>query len=62
MTTIDWARFRKCPACHAELGKPCRTLSGTVVEGRALDAAEVDRDRPHVRRPLRTGYARAGGR
>ncbi len=61
MTAVAWDRWRKCPVCHAALGRPCRTLSGTVVNGRALDAAEVDRNRPHSRRQLRTGYARTGG-
>lgn len=55
---VDWKRYRKCHGCGALLGKPCVKLSGTVVNGRALDAAEVEIDRPHGGRKLRAGYGR----
>lgn len=57
MAVIDWNRYRKCPVCFAALAAPCMTLTGTC----AADAAAVPRDRPHSRRQLRAGYARAGG-
>jgi hypothetical protein len=55
----DWSRYRKCPVCFAPLEQPCTTLSGGVAF--VESPVQVDRDRPHTRRPLRTGYARTEG-
>jgi hypothetical protein len=52
MPDIDWARYRACPVCPAELGHPCFSQTGTVA---------VLATRPHGGRKLRTGYARKGG-
>jgi len=59
--TVDWERYRKCPVCGAPLGTSCMSLTGTVIDGRAVYAGEVERDRPHSRRKLRAAAARAGG-
>jgi hypothetical protein len=47
---IDWARWRACPVCFAELGQPCLTLSGFTAAGPVSVAAE----RPHGGRKERT--------
>jgi hypothetical protein len=51
----DWNRWRKCETCGARIGEPCTRLTGTVINGRALDAAEVPIDEPHRRRKPRAG-------
>lgn len=56
---MDWELYRKCPVCFAELGKPCRTLQGSVVNGAQVTvASEIVRERPHSRRELRAAAAR----
>lgn len=54
MTDVDWSRYQKCPACFAELGKPCLALSGQDESGLVAVAAP----RPHGGRKLRAGYGR----
>lgn len=51
---IDWRRFRKCPVCHALIGEACRSLSGTVMNGRP-DAVVTVLDRPHSSRKPKKG-------
>jgi hypothetical protein len=45
----DWDRYQQCPVCFAELGKPCRALSGFGPTGPISVVAE----RPHGGRKLR---------
>lgn len=54
--TVDWRRYRRCPACHAPMGKACTSLTGAVVEGVGYvpDAVTIVRDEPHSTRQLRT--------
>lgn len=57
MTAVDWSGFRKCPVCHALIGEACRSLSGTVMNGRP-DAVVTVLDRAHSsRRPRTTAVA-----
>jgi hypothetical protein len=50
----DWSLYRKCSqVCFAEIGKPCVSLSGTIVAGRP-DEVRTELDRPHLSRKLRT--------
>lgn len=42
--------YRKCPACAAEIGEPCLSMSGWN-----LGAVLVIADRPHGSRKLRAG-------
>jgi len=58
----DWTHYRKCPSCGAAIGEPCTRLDGTIETNGVPDPRRVARDIPHGRRPLRTGYAREGGR
>lgn len=51
MTDIDWSAYQKCPACYAELGKPCLFLSGVDESG----LVAVEAPRPHGGRKLRAG-------
>ena len=50
----DWSRFQKCPACYAELGKPCLAMSGRDESG----LVAVEAERPHGGRKLRAGADR----
>ena len=59
MTGVDWSRYQKCTeVCGAELGKPCRELTGYKTNSGSGAVVEVDADRPHSGRKLRTGYGR----
>jgi formylmethanofuran:tetrahydromethanopterin formyltransferase len=50
----DWSRYRACSqVCRAEIGKPCFSRSGRVVDGRP-DQAVTLLDQPHKARKLRT--------
>lgn len=42
--------YQKCPACFADLGKPCLSMSGWH-----LGTVVVLADRPHAGRKLRAG-------
>lgn len=56
MNEFDWGRFRKCPVCFADIGKPCLILSGRRVDSDyRIVATDEPRDRPHTGRELRTG-------
>lgn len=55
--SVDWDRYRQCDVCGANLGKPCRNLSG-YVEGAQGGVVEVESDEPHGGRELRTGGRR----
>ena len=52
-----WAPYRRCGACGAALGKPCRSLSGFVPDAQG-GVVEVEADAPHPGRKLRAGYGR----
>ena len=56
MSAVNWAAYRACHKCIAQLGEPCRVLSG-FRDG----PVEVAADKPHQGRQLRTGYTRTGG-
>jgi hypothetical protein len=56
MSDVDWTAYQKCPACEAELGKPCFSLSGVVAEPHRI--VGVQHDRPHGGRKLRAVSAR----
>lgn len=60
MPSVDWSRYRKCRVCLAELGKPCATKTGAIVEGAGYvaNAITLQNDQPHTGRQLRTGYGR----
>lgn len=51
MSDVDWARYRQCPACIAELGQPCMELSGLSEKNGPV---QIEADRPHGGRPLRS--------
>jgi ABC-type branched-subunit amino acid transport system substrate-binding protein len=57
VTLLDAVQALDCSVCSAKLGEPC---TSTLI--RKVDRAPVlvNRDRPHTRRQLRTGYARTG--
>jgi hypothetical protein len=57
VTAVDWSRWRKCPACFAELGQPCTSLDGVVVNGVVTELRIETKDRPHGGRKPRTGGA-----
>ena len=51
---IDWHGYRKCSqVCGMPTGKPCVSLSGTVVGGRP-DGIRTELAIPHKARKLRT--------
>lgn len=52
--TAGWFAYRKCFVCHAEIGEPCRSRSGRVVDGRP-DGVVTYLERAHNSRRLRTG-------
>lgn len=47
--------YRQCPVCRAELGEPCKSMSGKVVNGYP-DKVETLTIRPHAYRKRRAGY------
>ena len=50
----DWNLYRKCSqVCRAEIGQPCISLSGKIVEGRP-DNVRTELTVPHKARKLRT--------
>lgn len=49
--------YQKCRICIARMGEPCRSLSGTVVNGRP-DGVLTLLAFPHVSRPRRRGKKR----
>jgi hypothetical protein len=51
---VFWRLWRKCTVCDAEIGEPCRSLSGTVAGGRP-DGIETTLPRPHRARHPRKG-------
>lgn len=51
MSPVDWNDFQKCPACAAEIGQACTTLSGVAYS----KPVRVDADQPHGGRKLRAG-------
>jgi hypothetical protein len=54
-----WA-YRKCSqVCRAEIGSPCYTVSGAIVNGQPDYARTPLYDEPHHARKLRTMYALA---
>jgi hypothetical protein len=53
-THVAWASYQKCPVCHAELGKPCRRMSGRTITG----PVSVDAARAHSSRKQRSNGAR----
>jgi hypothetical protein len=54
VTAVDWARWRKCPVCFAELGEPCQRMTGLTADG----PVSIEALSPHGGRELRAGYAR----
>lgn len=51
--SIDWDEYRKCSqVCGADIGQPCTSLSGRVVDGRP-DGVRTPLDRPHIARKKR---------
>ena len=52
----DWDLYQQCPHCHAELGKPCRALSGFGPSG----PISVEAKTPHGARKLRAASTRKG--
>lgn len=46
---LDWTEWRRCAACGAEIGEPCRARSGKVVGGHP-DMARTDLVFPHKNR------------
>ena len=52
--SIDWHAFRKCPVCRREIGAPCVSASGTLVNGRP-DGKLTPLRHAHVARKRRTG-------
>jgi hypothetical protein len=51
---VDWGAYRACRVCRVELGRPCRSASGRVVDGRP-DGIATELEHPHVARERRTG-------
>jgi hypothetical protein len=50
----DWSEWQRCSqVCGAETGKPCRSLSGVVNDGRP-DGVVTELDEPHPSRKPRT--------
>lgn len=50
----DWNLYRKCSqVCRAEIGQPCVSQSGRVVNGRP-DGVQINLLAPHKARKLRT--------
>ena len=50
----DWNAYRKClQICRAEIGEPCFSRSGKVVNGQP-DGVRTDLDTPHKARKRRT--------
>lgn len=49
----DWGVYRACPVCRCEPGKPCRSLSAMVVNGRPSGNATAT-DEPHRYRQYRS--------
>jgi len=47
--SVDWSKWRACPVCRAELGNPCRALSGRVEGGRP-DGVATALPMPHAKR------------
>lgn len=58
MIPIIWERYRQCDVCSAELGKPCRALSGYTANSGSGAVVATAADRPHGGRQLRAGYGR----
>jgi hypothetical protein len=52
VAAVDWAAYRKCSGCGAEIGTPCRSLSGAVVGGRP-DGVATALPHAHAARQLR---------
>lgn len=50
----DWGVYRACPICKAPIGEPCRSLSGTIVNGRP-DGTITALETAHIARARRTG-------
>lgn len=56
MTAVDWSAYQKCTeVCGAELGQPCRELTGYTANSGSGAVVVVDAARPHTGRKLRTG-------
>jgi hypothetical protein len=54
-TVVNWDDYRKCSqVCGAEIGEPCVSQSGRVVNGRP-DRIVTVLTKPHVSRKRRTG-------
>jgi len=52
--SVDWSEYRKCSqVCRAEMGEPCFSLSGTVVNGQT-DGVRTVLAAPHNARKRRT--------
>lgn len=50
---VDWSDYRACSqVCRAEMGEPCFSLSGTVVDGHP-DGVRTHLAVPHVSRKRR---------
>jgi hypothetical protein len=58
VSTVNWARFRKCPSCAAALGQPCVLLAGAIETNGVADPNSPERSAPHRNRKLRAGYGR----
>lgn len=57
-TATDWNRYRKCSqVCGVEIGEPCRSLSGRIINGRP-DGVRTELAYPHKTRKLRTAGRR----
>jgi hypothetical protein len=63
---IDWGKleydpwsYRKCGVCRAEIGQPCYTVSGTVVNGRPDYVRTPLYSHAHVTRLKRTRKGKA---
>lgn len=50
--SVDWDAYQKCPGCGAELGQPCRSLTGVTA---GVGPVGVLADQPHGTRQRRAG-------
>jgi hypothetical protein len=56
VTAVDWSAYQKCTeVCGAELGQPCRELTGYTANSGSGAVVVVDADRPHTGRKRRAG-------
>lgn len=57
-TSTNWNEYRACSqVCGAKMGEPCRSLSGTIANGRP-DGVQTTLALPHNSRKRRTAPAK----